>query len=191
MMNETWQIIVHGKQGRQVYTLCQGSCWLIGRAVHNTITINDVYMSRHHASLQLVGGELLVIDLNSRNGTFLNGRRIIAPTVIRNGNHLRLGNTEMEAIVPHVRRAPTREEPTIPIPHPVLTPSEEKVFWQVVQGYTNKEIGRRLQISPRTVQTHLSSIMTKLTLENRSQIVRFAFEQQFRNGTIDRDHQHN
>jgi DNA-binding NarL/FixJ family response regulator len=46
----------------------------------------------------------------------------------------------------------------------------------VVQGLTNKEIGKRLQISPRTVQTHLSSIMTKLNLENRSQIVRFAFE---------------
>ncbi len=57
-----------------------------------------------------------------------------------------------------------------------LTPAEEKVFWEVVQGYTNKKIGDRLFISPRTVQTHLSSILSKLSLENRSQLIRYAFE---------------
>lgn len=61
-----------------------------------------------------------------------------------------------------------------------LTVSEEKVFWEVVQGYTNKQIGERLFISPRTVQTHLSSILGKLQLENRAQLVRFAFEQGYR-----------
>ena len=57
-----------------------------------------------------------------------------------------------------------------------LTPAEEKVFWEVVQGLTNKKIGDRLFISPRTVQTHLSSILSKLALENRSQLIRYAFE---------------
>jgi len=62
-------------------------------------------------------------------------------------------------------------------PQPLpLTPAEEKVFWEVIQGYTNKQIGDRLFVSPRTVQTHLSSILNKLELENRSQLVRFAFE---------------
>lgn len=66
-------------------------------------------------------------------------------------------------------------EATAPDPLP-LSPAEEKVFWEVVQGFTNKEIADNLYISPRTVQTHLSRIMTKLGLSNRSQIVRFAFE---------------
>lgn len=62
-------------------------------------------------------------------------------------------------------------------PEPLpLSPAEEKVFWEVVQGFTNKEIADNLYISPRTVQTHLSRIMTKLGFTNRSQIVRFAFE---------------
>jgi DNA-binding NarL/FixJ family response regulator len=61
-----------------------------------------------------------------------------------------------------------------------LTPAEERVFWQVVQGFTNKQIGEHLFLSPRTVQTHLSNMLTKLNLENRSQIVRFAFEQGYR-----------
>lgn len=66
----------------------------------------------------------------------------------------------------------SEEEPE-PLP---LTPAEERVFWEVVQGLTNKQISDRLFISPRTVQTHLSNILGKLDLDNRSQLVRFAFE---------------
>ncbi|MDJ0534211.1 MAG: response regulator transcription factor [Xenococcaceae cyanobacterium MO_207.B15] len=64
-------------------------------------------------------------------------------------------------------------QPPVPLP---LTPAEERVFWEVIQGFTNKQISERLFISPRTVQTHLSNILSKLNLENRTQLVRFAFE---------------
>lgn len=66
------------------------------------------------------------------------------------------------------------ESSTKPLP---LTPAEERVFWETIQGYTNKQISDRLFISPRTVQTHLSSILNKLNLSNRTQLVRFAYEQ--------------
>ena len=63
-------------------------------------------------------------------------------------------------------------------PEPLpLTPAEERVFWEVIQGLTNKQISEHLFISPRTVQTHLSNILSKLQLENRSQLVRFAYEE--------------
>jgi DNA-binding NarL/FixJ family response regulator len=71
------------------------------------------------------------------------------------------------------------EKASNPTPLP-LTPAEERVFWEVVQGFTNKQIGEHLFLSPRTVQTHLSNMLTKLNLENRAQIVRFAFEQGYR-----------
>ena len=62
-------------------------------------------------------------------------------------------------------------------PEPLpLTPAEERVFWEVIQGLTNKQISEILFISPRTVQTHLSNILGKLNLDNRTQLVRFAFE---------------
>ena len=73
--------------------------------------------------------------------------------------------------------APASPPAPVALPTPLpLTPAEEKVFWEVIQGYTNKQIGDRLFVSPRTVQTHLSNILGKLDLENRSQLVRFAFE---------------
>ncbi|PSB01956.1 response regulator transcription factor [Merismopedia glauca] len=61
-----------------------------------------------------------------------------------------------------------------------LTPAEIRVFWEVIQGFTNKQISERLFISPRTVQTHISNILDKLQLENRSQLVRFAYENGYR-----------
>lgn len=72
---------------------------------------------------------------------------------------------------------PTPAPPAPPTPEPLpLTPAEMRVFWEVVQGYTNKQISERLFLSPRTVQAHLSNIFGKLQLENRSQLVRFAME---------------
>ncbi|MGB3766992.1 MAG: response regulator transcription factor [Phormidesmis sp.] len=73
----------------------------------------------------------------------------------------------------HQPKPTANQPPRMPLP---LTPAEEKVFWEVVQGFTNKKIGDRLFISPRTVQTHLSNILSKLSLENRSQLIRYAFE---------------
>ncbi|MGB3263641.1 MAG: response regulator [Microcoleus sp.] len=79
-------------------------------------------------------------------------------------------------------RAP---QPTVaavlPGPPPLpLTPAEERVFWEAIQGYTNKQISQQLFISPRTVQAHLSSIFSKLQLENRAQLVRFALQRGYK-----------
>ena len=76
-----------------------------------------------------------------------------------------------------VSREPNQSQGDSHIPEPLpLTPAEERVFWEVIQGFTNKQISERLFISPRTVQTHLSNILNKLNLDNRTQLVRFAFE---------------
>ncbi|MEB3341166.1 response regulator transcription factor [Okeania sp.] len=79
-----------------------------------------------------------------------------------------------------IEESTTQKQPEVsrePLP---LTPAEARVFWEVTQGLTNKQISDRLFISPRTVQTHLSKIMRKLKLENRSQLVRYAFERGYK-----------
>ena len=73
-------------------------------------------------------------------------------------------------------KANIESEDREPLP---LTPAEERVFWEVAQGLTNKQISEHLFIAPRTVQTHLSKIMRKLNLRNRSQLVRYAFEHRY------------
>lgn len=48
-----------------------------------------------------------------------------------------------------------------------LSPKELKVLTFVAEGYSDKEIGVKLKISERTVQTHLTRIMLKLQAKNR------------------------
>jgi DNA-binding NarL/FixJ family response regulator len=80
-----------------------------------------------------------------------------------------LPGSSSEEVLPTLESVPPKSLP--------LTPAEERVFWETIQGYTNKQISDRLFISPRTVQTHLSNILNKLNLSNRTQLVRFAYEQ--------------
>lgn len=95
--------------------------------------------------------------------------------------------SEMVRLMQQAKASPTPQASPTPLP---LTPAEEKVFWEVIQGYTNKQIGDHLFVSPRTVQTHLSNILSKLQLENRSQLVRYAFEQGYKLPTDDHTDEH-
>jgi DNA-binding NarL/FixJ family response regulator len=52
--------------------------------------------------------------------------------------------------------------------------SETRIAALVRDGLTNREIGTRLYVSPRTVQTHVSHILQKTSLRSRVEIARFA-----------------
>ena len=68
-----------------------GNCAL-GRAVGNDVTLVDDRVSRRHATIHAQGEqEFLLVDLGSRNGTYLNGRRVNQPTRLRDGDHLQVG----------------------------------------------------------------------------------------------------
>jgi DNA-binding CsgD family transcriptional regulator len=51
-----------------------------------------------------------------------------------------------------------------------LSPRERDVAALACLGYTNKEIGRRLSISPETVKTHLRNVLIKFNLHTRSEL---------------------
>jgi serine phosphatase RsbU (regulator of sigma subunit) len=71
----------------------KGSDVVVGRSSDAEIAVPDRSMSRRHARLFRKGGEWLVEDLGSRNGTLLNGRRISEPTPVGVGTVLRIGST--------------------------------------------------------------------------------------------------
>ena len=55
-----------------------------------------------------------------------------------------------------------------------LTPRELDVMEHLVVGRSNKEVGRELGISPRTVEIHRARLMEKMTADNLAQLVRMA-----------------
>jgi DNA-binding NarL/FixJ family response regulator len=69
------------------------------------------------------------------------------------------------------------------LPHPRLTPREQEVMRLLAEGFTTREIGKRLFISPKTVENHRANIMKKLDLHGTIDLVR----QAARLGLIDVD----
>ena len=55
-----------------------------------------------------------------------------------------------------------------------LTPREREVLQLIARGYLYKEIARRLHISVKTVETHVSSVLRKLQLSTRHELTRWA-----------------
>ncbi len=60
--------------------------------------------------------------------------------------------------------------------HDVLTERELEVLRLVALGYTNTEIAKRMYLSPRTVETHRANLQSKLKLNGRPELVRYALE---------------
>src|ERR1022692_5170385 len=67
----------------------------IGRVEDNTFQIADPSVSSHHCEVLLRGGEVLIRDLNSTNGTYINGAQI-TEGVLKPGQTLRLGQIELK-----------------------------------------------------------------------------------------------
>ncbi len=77
-------------------TLDSGSSWSIGRSTENTLVCEDKAVSRRHAVVQqLQPGKFYFIDLGSRNGSSVNGRRITMPLELRDGDTVVCGGTHL------------------------------------------------------------------------------------------------
>jgi adenylate cyclase len=72
----------------------RGSCSL-GRSVSNQLALPDEKVSRRHALIQAQReNEFWLVDFGSRNGTYLNGRRITQPTRLQPGDRLQIGSSQ-------------------------------------------------------------------------------------------------
>ena len=67
---------------------------LIGRASEADVRIDDPMVSLRHARLRVDGVTVTIEDLSSRNGVFVNERRITTPTTLSSGDWVRVGRSE-------------------------------------------------------------------------------------------------
>lgn len=86
-------VIINGDEAGAAYPL-KGTI-SFGRAESNTVTIRDAKVSRQHAQIQQQGSEYVLIDLNSSNGTYVNGQRI-EEHVLTAGDEIRIGDCIMQ-----------------------------------------------------------------------------------------------
>ena len=103
----------------------------IGRVDDNTFPIGEPSVSSHHCEILRKGSEVVVRDLNSTNGTFINGEKI-AESLLKPGQILRLGKIEMRL---------ETEEAAVPAPGPGKKTPDNTVIMQRGVSLTDLEAG--------------------------------------------------
>jgi len=85
-----------GTQAERKLHLDGANSWTIGRSPENVFTFDDDAMSRRHALVQqMQPGKFYLIDLGSRNGSSLNGRRITTSVELHDGDSILCGETTL------------------------------------------------------------------------------------------------
>jgi hypothetical protein len=93
--NATRLVITSGAKAGAEFPLGRDEI-TIGRSSDSAIIIRDDYTSTHHARLMLWNGRWMIQDLDSTNGTFLNGSRVTVPMPIPLGATVKVGATTFE-----------------------------------------------------------------------------------------------
>lgn len=81
----------------------------VGRSKNCEVAINDPSVSRKHVILKPAPSYILLVDLGSSNGTFINGKKVQGEGVLENGDVLRLGDAEIRVEVRQNLPAPDLE----------------------------------------------------------------------------------
>ena len=124
-MPEVTLAIVEGGEAGREFPLT--GTVLIGRDPEADVVVADSEASGRHASFVLVDGGVVVEDLGSTNGTFVNGRRVSGSQRLAAGDRVQLGNTVLEVrglappavsaqpLVEGLQPTRVRQIPTLPV----------------------------------------------------------------------------
>jgi pSer/pThr/pTyr-binding forkhead associated (FHA) protein len=149
----------------------------------------DSEVSRAHALLEQVGGAWTVEDRGSSNGTLVNAARINGPQVLRDGDIVRVGRTQLifhAAGEDDLRRTTPAIDRVVPNP----TDSQRKVLVELCRpalergggAASNREIAETLFVSVETVKTHMRALFDAFEVgdvpqyHKRTELVRLALE---------------
>ena len=148
----------------------------IGRDSTSDIVVGtDPRVSRAHAELRLTDGNWFVVDLDSRNGTEVNGR-LVSRHPLRDGDLLRVGSTALTYVAGIDANATEIGTASGEVIVPDLSERERQILMCVAQGLTDRDIGDQLHISISTVRSHLDRMRDKTGLRRRSELTRLAIE---------------
>src|SRR3954469_5893028 len=85
-------IIIQEKGGEQRRMVFNKPEVTIGRAQGNDIVLPKGNVSKRHARIVLKDGKFIIVDLKSTNGTYVNGRKITSPLVVKDSDKIYIGD---------------------------------------------------------------------------------------------------
>lgn len=146
----------------------------LGKDPTATVVLRDSGVSRLHAKILRAGdGIYNLIDLDSTNGVTVNGVRVEV-TVLREGDRVHIG-PDVQLVFTydgHSDGAVEAKQTAAP-PDTPLSDRQLEVARLVCEGLTNAEIADKLEISRRTVTSHLDHIYNRLDIGSRAELAHY------------------
>jgi pSer/pThr/pTyr-binding forkhead associated (FHA) protein len=135
---------------------------------------DDELISRVHASLEDYGAGWCLKDLGSRNGTYVNGERLLGERVLKHGDEVHIGNARLRF------NAGRRDEVAATLGSrgrsPVLTRREREVLVAlcrplftgdvVLEPASTRQIARELNVTEDAVKHHLVNLYDKFMVDD-------------------------
>jgi two-component system response regulator GlrR len=183
-MSEFYLVIRHNEAFDRLHRV-ESSETLIGRDPSSGIRLDGELVSRRHAVLLKTESGCVVRDLSSRNGTWLNGSRILADEQLCDRCELRIGDYRLQVCSSLGRTLETIDEnddSTRSGPNGTagqatgpgfsrLTPAQRRVYDLLLEGFIEKEVAARLKISVHTVHDHVKAIYRTLSVSTRGELI--------------------
>jgi DNA-binding CsgD family transcriptional regulator len=157
---------------------------LLGRSAQCDFVVNDRSISRKHAEIRASNEELQVIDLGSRNGTFVDNQRVTRGRVAA-GQVLRFGYVPfIPFVVEPGASQPLSEEETddpkwaalrngsfAPAQGEMLSEAQRRVFALLLSGSSDKAIALELSLSHHTIHNHVRAILRTFGVHSRAELL--------------------
>jgi DNA-binding CsgD family transcriptional regulator len=140
----------------------------------------DTTVSRVHALLTSTPDGWQVADAGSRNGTFVNGRKLLVPQLLSLGDRILIGNFVLvlqadDAALIETVGVDDASAARVQV-ETGLSPRELEVLRLVSAGDSDQQIAATLFISVKTVHSHLDRIRTKTGCRRRAELLRYAMD---------------
>jgi pSer/pThr/pTyr-binding forkhead associated (FHA) protein len=165
---------VWGARGQAFFGL-ETSPVIIGRNADCDLVLDDDSVSRHHAALEQLGGVWQIHDLGSRNGTWINGAKLMGEQALRHSDTVNVGRVRLvfrdsagageasstSPLAEPPRLTPAQLRTLIELVRPVLRPDKP-----VPAPATEEEIAKRLFVGRSAVRQNLSALYDKFGIED-------------------------
>jgi|SRR5579872_93890 len=163
------------------FTLALGK-YILGRSASCDLVVPDSSLSRRHCEITVVDASLMVRDLESSTGTFIDGSRVQSCT-LKDGQRVQFGRVVFLVALntsthqqfgledeTHDPRYPERKI-TIEEANAILSPAQARVLDWLLEGYSEKQVAYKLTVSSHTVHNHVREIYRALNVHSRSALL--------------------
>lgn len=148
---------------------------VLGRRSTCDLVLDDPHVSRAHATIRRQAGAVLIQDLKSTGGTFINGEQVDGSAALKHGDVVRFGQVEARFEDRSATLSGDDDTDVVEVEpaldKPILSPRQNQVLGYLKDGLTNPEIANELGVTERTVKAHCQEVFDRLGARNRTAAV--------------------